>query len=91
MKNEARGSESRPDEPVIGETLIGGEPVPVVRFKGYPPSVNAKGDIESMNFLMGRGVGLVNEIMDAATIVRELVEGAREIIQKQLSGCLNNT
>ncbi len=44
-----------------------------------------------MNFLMGQSVGLVNEIKDAATIVRELVEGAREIIQKRLSEYLINT
>jgi len=33
-------------------------------------------------------VGLVNEIKPAATIVRELVEGAREIIEQRLNGLM---
>jgi NAD(P)H-dependent flavin oxidoreductase YrpB (nitropropane dioxygenase family) len=39
-----------------------------------------------MNFLMGQGVGLVNEIKPAAEIVREMVEGAQKIIQERLGG-----
>lgn len=85
---EERGNESRPDEPVIGETRIGGEPAPVVRFKGYPPSKDTSGDIESMNLLAGQCVGLVSDIKPAATIVRELVEGVQEIIDQRLKGVL---
>src|SRR3990172_66427 len=88
---EERGNESRPDEPVIGETRIGGQPVPVVRFKGFPPSKDARGDIESMNLLAGQCVGLVNEIKPAATIVRELVEGARRIVEQRLNGFMGET
>lgn len=73
---------------MIAETRIGGQPVPVVRFKGFPPSKDARGDIESMNLLAGQCVGLVNEIKPAATIVRELVEGAREIIEQRLNGIM---
>jgi enoyl-[acyl-carrier protein] reductase II len=86
LSQEERGNESRPDEPIIGETRIAGQPVPVERFKGFPPSKDATGDIESMNFLMGQGVGLVNEIKPAAEIVREMVEGAQKIIQERLGG-----
>lgn len=88
LGKEERGNESRSDEPVIGETRIGGQPVPVVRFKGFPPSKDASGDIESMNLLAGQGVGLVNEIKPAATIVRELVKGVQEIIDQLLKGVL---
>ncbi len=86
LGKEERGNESRPDEPVIGETRIGGHPVPVVRFRGFPPSKDASGDIESMNLLAGQCVGLVNEIKPAATIFHELVEGARRIVEQRLNG-----
>jgi hypothetical protein len=39
-----------------------------------------------MALLAGQGVGLVREVMPAAGIVRELVEGAGQIIGHRLSG-----
>ena len=86
LKDEARGSEQRPDEPVIGETVFGGQRVPVLRFMGLPPSAEATGDIESMGLLAGQSVGLVRELKPAAEIVKELVEGARQIIAQRLAG-----
>lgn len=84
LEQEARGSEQRPDEPVIGETVFGGQRVPVLRFMGFPPSVEATGDIESMGLLAGQGVGLVRELKPAAAIVKELVEESRRIIERRL-------
>jgi NAD(P)H-dependent flavin oxidoreductase YrpB (nitropropane dioxygenase family) len=77
---EARGNEARPDEPVIGETRIGGETVPVRRFMSYTPSRETSGDIESMALYAGQGVGLVREVKPAGEIVKELVAGARAIL-----------
>jgi NAD(P)H-dependent flavin oxidoreductase YrpB (nitropropane dioxygenase family) len=88
LGQEARGSEQRPDEPVVGETVFGGQRVPVLRFMGFPPSMDATGDIESMGLLAGQSVGLVGEIKPAAVIVREIVEGARQIIEHRLRGAL---
>ena len=85
MGNEARGQESRADEPVIGHTVISGQQMPLQRFMGFPPNVDTTGDIESMDLLAGQGVGLVREIKPAGEIVRELVNEAREIIS-----CLSN-
>ncbi len=85
LSQEARGSEQRPDEPVIGETTLGGQRIPVQRFMGLPATADATGDIESMAFLAGQGVGLVREIKPAAEIVQELVEGARQIIAQRLA------
>jgi nitronate monooxygenase len=79
LGREARGQESRPDEPVIGHTVIGGQPMPVLRFMGFPPNAEASGDIDSMDLLAGQGVGLVREIKPAGQIVRELMEEARTI------------
>jgi NAD(P)H-dependent flavin oxidoreductase YrpB (nitropropane dioxygenase family) len=82
LPEEARGSEQRPDEPCIGETRIGGQSVPLLRFMGFPPTPDASGDLESMDFLAGQSVGLVQEIKPAVEVVRELAEGARHILSR---------
>ncbi len=82
LGNEARGQESRADEPVIGHTVISGQQMPLQRFMGFPPNVDTTGDIESMDLLAGEGVGFVREIKPAGEIVRELVNDAREIISR---------
>jgi nitronate monooxygenase len=61
---------------------IGGQPVPLLRFMGFPPTPDASGDLEAMDFLAGQGVGLVKEIESAAEVVREFVEGARHILSQ---------
>jgi enoyl-[acyl-carrier protein] reductase II len=62
LGREARGQESRPDEPVVGQTVIGGQAMPVLRFMRFPPNGEASGDIDSMDLLAGQGVGLVRAI-----------------------------
>ena len=86
LGQEARGQQSRDDEPVVGQTVIGGQPMPVLRFMGFPPNRQASGDIDSMDLLAGQGVGLVIEIKPAGQIVRELVADARHIIAQRLPG-----
>jgi NAD(P)H-dependent flavin oxidoreductase YrpB (nitropropane dioxygenase family) len=81
LPDEQRGSEQRPDEPIIGEVTLGGMRVPLPRFGGIPPARDATGDLESMDFLLGQSAGLVREIKPAAAIVRELVEEAARIIK----------
>jgi NAD(P)H-dependent flavin oxidoreductase YrpB (nitropropane dioxygenase family) len=88
LEQEARGSESRPDEPVVGQTQIAGQTIPVLRFMGFPPNASATGDIESMNLLAGESVGLVHEIKPAALIIRDLIEEARQIIEQRLTPTL---
>jgi NAD(P)H-dependent flavin oxidoreductase YrpB (nitropropane dioxygenase family) len=85
LGQEGRGQESRPDEPVVGQTVLGGQPMPVLRFMGFPPNSSATGDIDSMDLLMGQNAGLVREIVPAGHIVRELVEEARQIISQRLA------
>jgi NAD(P)H-dependent flavin oxidoreductase YrpB (nitropropane dioxygenase family) len=88
LPREPRGGEQRPDEPVIGETTFAGQRMPVRRFMALPASADATGAIESMALLAGQSVGLVREIKPAATIIQELVEGARQIIEQRLGGIL---
>ncbi len=86
LGQEAWGQESRPDEPPVGQTVIGGQPMPVLRFMGFPPNCDASGDIESMDLLAGQSVELVREIKPAGQIVHGLVEEARQIISQRLAG-----
>lgn len=71
LPDETRGSEQRSDEPRIGETKIAGQSVQLLRFMGFPPTPDASGDLDSMNYLAGQGVGLVKEIEPAAKVVIE--------------------
>jgi hypothetical protein len=86
LGQEARGQQSRPDEPAVGQTLIGGQTMPVLRFMGFPPNAEASGDIDAMDLLAGQSVGLVRAIKPAGQIVHELVEEARQIIAQHLLG-----
>ena len=71
---------------MVGQTVIGGQPMPVLRFMGFPPNSDASGDIDSMDLLAGQCVGLVREVKPAGQIVRELVEEAQQIISQRLAG-----
>src|SRR5215468_6102806 len=86
LGQEAQGQESRPDEPAVGQTVIGGQAMPVLRFVSMPPNGEASGDIDAMALLAGQGVGLVRAIKPAGQIVHELVEEARQIIARRLLG-----
>jgi nitronate monooxygenase len=84
LDNEARGQESRPDEPQVGTTVIGGDTMAVLRFMGFPPNRDASGDLDAMDLLAGQGVGLMRDIKGAADIVHDLVHEATEIIDHRL-------
>lgn len=84
LPEEQRGSEERPDEPVIGEITLGGARMPLSRFGGIPPARDATGEIDSMDFLAGQCVGLVREIKPAAEIVREIVEDAAQVLKRRV-------
>ena len=71
---------------MVGGMVIGGQPIPVLRFMGFPPNSDAKGDIDSMDLLAGQSAGLVREVKPAGQIVGELVTEARQIISQSLVG-----
>jgi nitronate monooxygenase len=78
---EQQGQESRPDEPVIGHTMIAGQDIPVRRFMGMPPNSDSTGDIQLRNLTAGQDVGLIHEIKSARDVVLELVAGTRQILE----------
>ena len=89
LTEEARGSEERADEPVVGEIRLAGQAIPLPRFASFPPNTDARGEVESMAMYAGQGVGLVRAITPAGKIVRELAEGARDIILRQLGAIVS--
>jgi enoyl-[acyl-carrier protein] reductase II len=89
LGNESRTQESRPDEPVIGKSWIGGREIPIQRFMSIPPNARVTGDIDSMALLAGQAIGLVNEIKPAATVVRELADGASRLIEQRLGSLVS--
>ena len=82
LGEDVRGSEERADEPIVGELRLAGQVVPLPRFASFPPNADTSGDVESMAMLAGQSVGLVREIKPAGVIVRELAEGARNVIRR---------
>jgi NAD(P)H-dependent flavin oxidoreductase YrpB (nitropropane dioxygenase family) len=82
LGNEARGQESRANEPVVGHTRISGQDVAVPRFAGFPPNADSRGDIALRNLLAGQSVGMIGTVPSAATLVCELAEGARQILRE---------
>jgi nitronate monooxygenase len=82
LGNEERGQESRPDEPVIGRTRIAGRDMPLLRFMGFPPNLDATGDLEAMDLLAGQGVGLITAIEPGGEVVREIAQEAARIIER---------
>ena|SRR5215467_5496806 len=63
-------------------------PMPVLRFMGFPPNSDARGDIDSMDLLAGQSVGLIRDVEPAGQIVGELAAEARQIISQRLSGLI---
>jgi nitronate monooxygenase len=88
LGQEARGQEQRPDEPIVGTASFGGQRVPIPRFGALPPATDTEGDVEEMCFLAGQGVGLVEDIQPAASVVAELTSGAQAIIAHRFGGTL---
>ena len=85
----SRAQESRPDEPVIGNTQIAERDIPIQRFMSNPPSIRVSGEIQSMALLAGQTVGLVTEIKSTATMVRELAHEATKLIKQRLSAMVS--
>ena len=86
--NEARAQESRPDEPLVGTTRIGGNDFPVPRFMGLPPNRDAQGDLQAMGMLAGQSAGLIHDVRPAGDIVREIVAEARKLIAEKLAAAV---
>jgi enoyl-[acyl-carrier protein] reductase II len=69
--------------PVIGQTDLGGGPVDMHKFSSLVPMRGlTTGDLDEMALLAGQGVGLVDAVAPAATVVAEMTTRAREALAR---------
>jgi nitronate monooxygenase len=70
------------DDPVVGTMPLGGATIDVPRWAGLAPTADATGDIPAMALFAGEGVAMVKDVRPAGEIIRELVEGAAELLAR---------
>jgi NAD(P)H-dependent flavin oxidoreductase YrpB (nitropropane dioxygenase family) len=73
---------ARLDRDVVGESGSGPGSHPIVRFSAEPPGREATGTIGAMALYAGQGVGAVSSVARAADVVRELTDGAAELLRR---------
>src|SRR5262249_17898403 len=76
-------AQALPDENV-GQLARGGTLRPLPRFAVPAPTKMTTGNIHAMPLYAGESVGAVRTIQPAAEIVRELVEGAEQLLRRQV-------
>jgi NAD(P)H-dependent flavin oxidoreductase YrpB (nitropropane dioxygenase family) len=74
--------EERPAErPVIGHTTLGGQDVEMRRYSNLVPMRDlTTGDLEEMALLAGQGVGLVDSVKGAASVIADLTAEAAAML-----------
>jgi NAD(P)H-dependent flavin oxidoreductase YrpB (nitropropane dioxygenase family) len=71
------------ERPVIGHTVLGGEVMEMRRFSNLVPMREATtGDFEEMALLAGQGVGLVDGVKSAASVIAAITAEARESLDR---------
>ena len=66
----------------IGSTLLSGQEYLLPKFSAIPPTPDTSGDFEEMCLAAGESAGLVKEIKPAATIIKEMMDEAADIIRR---------
>lgn len=69
----------------VGEGSLGGVVYPVRRFAPPTPSRDTVGNIEAMALYAGQSVDAVRRVQPAAEIVRELSDGAEQVLRAFVS------
>ncbi|MFI1991707.1 NAD(P)H-dependent flavin oxidoreductase [Actinoplanes sp. NPDC020271] len=68
--------------PIVGRTSLGGPEVDVPRFASLVPMRGTTGDLEEMPLLAGQGVGLIDAVKSAASLIADITAQAREVIAR---------
>lgn len=71
-----------PGTGMIARMQLGDRIVDVPPFASMPPSIDTEGRTDLMANYAGQGVGLIRDILPAATIVEQLVSGAETAIAR---------
>ena len=69
-------------EEVVGEMELAGQKLPVARFSIPSPGRSTTGAVEAMALYAGESVGAVKRVEPAASIVKELAEGAEAHLRR---------
>jgi NAD(P)H-dependent flavin oxidoreductase YrpB (nitropropane dioxygenase family) len=69
---------------VIGQTVLGGQTIPLPKFSALLPTPETSGDFEEMCLIAGEGAGLIHEIRPAGEIIADMMQEARQIIEQRL-------
>ena len=69
---------------IVGQATLYTEQIDIPRFSVMCPFVGTTGNIEAMAQYAGQSVGSVDSVKPAADIVAELVEGAEQLLSRQL-------
>ncbi|WP_045741112.1 NAD(P)H-dependent flavin oxidoreductase [Actinoplanes rectilineatus] len=71
------------DRPVIGHTVLGGRDIELRRYTDVVPVRGATtGDLDEMPLLSGQGVGLIDAVKDAATVIADMTAGAITMLNR---------
>jgi enoyl-[acyl-carrier protein] reductase II len=69
------------ERPVIGHTTLGGRSMPMPRFSNLVPMRDLTvGDLEEMALLAGQGVGLVDSVKGASSVIADITAQAIEML-----------
>jgi NAD(P)H-dependent flavin oxidoreductase YrpB (nitropropane dioxygenase family) len=86
---ERAGSPATPNRAGEGETIArlrhGAVDTPLPRYSVYPPSDSVEGDLSGLPFYAGQSVSLIDKIVPAAEIVRQIAAEARNVIASRLA------
>jgi nitronate monooxygenase len=78
---EAAGRPSAGSRPGEGDVLATGGRGPMRRYASATPGPDAQGEIEALSLWAGQGVAGVSHRQPAAAIVREIADGADEVLR----------
>ena len=84
LRNRVTEEEPPPAErPIIGHTVLGGEHLDVPRFASLVPMRDVTtGDLDEMPLLAGQGVGLIDDVKGAATVITDLTAQAIKTLRR---------
>jgi NAD(P)H-dependent flavin oxidoreductase YrpB (nitropropane dioxygenase family) len=67
---------------VVAKTVLYGQPMEMRKFNVMLPTPETEADWEEMPWLMGQGVGLVNDIAPAGVVVERLMSEAQTVLDR---------
>jgi nitronate monooxygenase len=86
---ERAGSPANPGRPGEGETVAhlrrGGVDTPLPRYSVNPPSDSVEGDLGGLPFYAGQSLSMIDKVLPAGEIVRQIANEARDVIASRLA------